>query len=469
MIGDLKPHEAYKDSGQDWLGAIPAHWSLHRAKRLFREVDERSKTGKEELLSVSHLTGVTPRRLKTVTMFMAESNVGHKVCRPGDLVINTLWAWMAALGVTRHTGLVSPAYGVYRPIDGSGILPAYADHLLRTPMYAAEYQRRSTGVNSSRLRLYPEQFLRVPVLMPPIDEQALIVRFLVWANGRIDHAMRRKRKVVALLTEQRLAVVHRALTGGYAQLGETFATGDRWFPLLPKDWRALTLRRVITSAIDGPHFSPTYRDTGIPFLSARNVKVDRWNLDDAKFISKKDYVEFSKRVQPAIGDVLFTKGGTTGVARVVDLSFPFQVWVHIAVLKVKTDLIDPNYLAICLNSHRCYEQSQLYTRGATNQDLGLGRMKDIVLPVPRDLAVQRELMASLQKEVAPLAAEIMTTQREIELLREYRSRLVADVVTGRLDVCGAANRLPLEIAPEEHEEPIDEVDDVELASEEAEA
>ena len=175
MISDLKPHVAYKDSGQDWLGSMPAHWSLLRAKRIFREVDERSKTGKEELLSVSHLTGVTPRRLKTVTMFMAESNVGHKVCHPGDLVINTLWAWMAALGVTRHTGLVSPAYGVYRPIDGGGILPAYADHLLRTPMYAAEYQRRSTGVNSSRLRLYPEQFLGVAMLVPPLDEQASIV------------------------------------------------------------------------------------------------------------------------------------------------------------------------------------------------------------------------------------------------------------------------------------------------------
>lgn len=90
MIGDLKPHAAYKDSGLPWLGSIPAHWSLLRAKRLFCEVDEKSNTGKEELLSVSHLTGVTPRRLKTVTMFMAESNVGHKVCRPGDLVINTL-------------------------------------------------------------------------------------------------------------------------------------------------------------------------------------------------------------------------------------------------------------------------------------------------------------------------------------------------------------------------------------------
>jgi len=214
VIAGLKPYPHYQDTGHDWLGSVPAHWSLLRAKRLFRQVDERSKTGKEELLSVSHLTGVTPRRLKNVTMFMAESNVGHKVCRPGDLVINTLWAWMAALGVTKHTGIVSPAYGVYRPTESGGILPAYADHMLRTPLYAAEYQRRSTGVNSSRLRLYPEQFLRIPVMVPPPEEQAAIVRFLDWANGRLERAIRAKRKVIALLTEQKQATVQRGIAFG---------------------------------------------------------------------------------------------------------------------------------------------------------------------------------------------------------------------------------------------------------------
>lgn len=109
-------------------------------------------------MSVSHITGVTPRSQKTVTMFLAESNVGYKVCRPNDVVINTLWAWMAALGVAKQTGIVSPAYGVYRPLAAGCFMPRYADLLLRTPMYAAEYLRRSTGVNSSRLRLYPEQF-----------------------------------------------------------------------------------------------------------------------------------------------------------------------------------------------------------------------------------------------------------------------------------------------------------------------
>ena len=90
MIHHLEPYPGYKSSALSWVSAIPSHWDEKRAKYLFREVDERSKTGKEELLSVSHITGVTPRSQKNATMFMAESTVGHKICRPGDLVINTL-------------------------------------------------------------------------------------------------------------------------------------------------------------------------------------------------------------------------------------------------------------------------------------------------------------------------------------------------------------------------------------------
>jgi type I restriction enzyme, S subunit len=108
MITDLKPYPEYRDSAHDWLGLLPSHWNLLRAKCLYREVDVRSVTGQEELLSVSHLTGVTPRSQKTVTMFLAESNVGYKICRPGDIAINTMWAWMGALGVSRHFGIVSP-------------------------------------------------------------------------------------------------------------------------------------------------------------------------------------------------------------------------------------------------------------------------------------------------------------------------------------------------------------------------
>ena len=151
----LDPNVRLKPSGVEWLGDVPAHWGVQRAKFFFREADERSTTGTEELMSVSHITGVTPRK-KSVTMFLAESNMGYKLCRPGDIVINTMWAFMAALGVARQNGLVSPSYGVYRPLNTERLNYDYIDLLLRTEAYRTNYLIRSTGITSSRLRLYPE-------------------------------------------------------------------------------------------------------------------------------------------------------------------------------------------------------------------------------------------------------------------------------------------------------------------------
>ena len=108
MIADLKPYAEYKESGLIWLGQIPNHWKLKRAKSIFECVDKRSNTGKEELLTVSTARGVVPRNTANVTMFKAKSYVGYKLCWPGDLVINSLWAWAGGLGVSSHHG-ITPA------------------------------------------------------------------------------------------------------------------------------------------------------------------------------------------------------------------------------------------------------------------------------------------------------------------------------------------------------------------------
>ena len=130
-----QPYPAYKDSGVEWLGKVPEHWDVRPAKWHFREIDERSDTGLEDMLSVSHMTGVTLRSEKNVTMFKAESNIGHKICRPGDLVINTMWAWMAALGMARQVGIVSPSYAVYRQTYNTLLHKDYAELLLRSVSY----------------------------------------------------------------------------------------------------------------------------------------------------------------------------------------------------------------------------------------------------------------------------------------------------------------------------------------------
>lgn len=213
VTGGLDPNVPLKPSGFESLGDVPAHWEVKPAKFFYRETDERSATGSEELLSVSHITGVTPRRLKAVTMFMAESYAGHKLCRPGDLVINTMWAWMAALGVARQVGIVSPAYGVYRPLRNSPLLPEYADLLLRSQPYVNEYNCRSTGIQSSRLRLYPEQFLRIQLVCPPIDEQNAIIRHLEAATANLSRAIDATQREIALLNEYRTRLIADVVTG----------------------------------------------------------------------------------------------------------------------------------------------------------------------------------------------------------------------------------------------------------------
>ena len=458
MIGDLKPHASYKNSGQDWIGSIPAHWSLLRAKRLFREVDERSKTGKEELLSVSHLTGVTPRRLKTVTMFMAESNVGHKVCRPGDLVINTLWAWMAALGVTRHTGLVSPAYGVYRPIDGGGILPAYADHLLRTPLYAAEYQRRSTGVNSSRLRLYPEQFLRVQVLVPPLKDQAAIVRYLDWANGRLEQATRAKRKVIALLTEQKQAIIQRAVICGTDPGAARKSTDIAHLGDVPKSWEIRRLKSLVTNVIE----QTATKTADEIYIALEHVQswTGRVNLQRGQ--DEDLFAGTVKRFRKE--DVLFGKLRPY-LAKVITAPSSGVCVGEFFVLRPNHSLITSLFLEQLLRTVAVIRAIDSSTFGAKMPRADwqfVGNLR-VALPVIHE---QLAIVENVQRETVPLAKAISRREHEIALLHEYRTRLVADVVTGRFDVREAAARLPAEA-----ERAIDEelIDDVELADEETEA
>jgi len=436
MIADLKPYAEYKESGLPWLGQVPTSWQLRRAKFLFREVDERSKTGKEELLSVSHKTGVTPRSKKTVTMFLAESNVGHKICRPQDLVINTLWAWMAALGVSTHTGIVSPAYGVYRPITPEQLLPRFADLLLRTPIYAAEYQRRSTGVNSSRLRLYPEDFLRIPVLCPSAEEQAVILRFLDWATGRLERAIRAKRKVIALLNEQKQVIIHRAVTRGLDPAVPLNSSGIPWLGDIPQHWDVQRLKWVLRlqRGFDLP--ADRRKPGSVPVYSSGG-HID--NHDVALAVSP--------------GVVIGRYGSTDAVFFVAE---PY--WPHNTALFTTT--FYDNHARWCFYLLRSIAKGAYAGKSAVP---GVDRkdLFDIVVPRP-PIDEQRAIAVAVDSQLAEFNRSITSITKEIELLREYRTRLVADVVTGKLDVREAAARLPEEV-------PLDMAEDDDALDDEIEA
>ncbi len=209
----LNPNARMKNSGVDWIGDIPEHWDVKRAKYLLNEVDERSMSGEEELLSVSHMTGVTPRSEKNVTMFMAEDYSGSKLCHSGDLVINIMWAWMGALGVSDRTGIVSPSYGVFREKVRKTFNPSYLEYLLKSAKYVEYYNRVSTGLHSSRLRFYGHMLFAMKIGFPPYAEQCEIIDFLAKQTSKLDKALSSTLEQIARLKEYKATLINSAVTG----------------------------------------------------------------------------------------------------------------------------------------------------------------------------------------------------------------------------------------------------------------
>ena len=208
----MDPSPRLKPSGVEWLGEVPEHWEVIENRRLFKERDERSADGEGELLTVSHITGVTRRSDKPdVGMFMAETLEGYKVCHAGDLVINTMWAWMGATGTAREKGLVSPSYNVYTPDER--LLPRFVDMVYRSARYVLGITSESRGIWTSRLRLYPQQFLSLVTAVPPIEEQQAIATHVDQIESESSRTIETVAVAIERLQEYRTALITAAVTG----------------------------------------------------------------------------------------------------------------------------------------------------------------------------------------------------------------------------------------------------------------
>ncbi len=451
MIDGLRPYPEMKASGIDWLPELPGGWEIHRAKYSFQEADDRSEAGDEELLSVSHKTGVTPRSQKNITMFMAESYEGHKVCRPGDVVVNTMWAWMAAIGVSRHVGIVSPAYGIYRPRNADRFEPKFLDYLLRTEVYRAEYLRSSRGVTTSRLRLYPPDFLNIPFVQPPLDEQRLIVRFLDWHGGQTAKLIRAKKKIIALLNEQKQGIIHRAVTRGLDPSLRLKPSGIPWLGDVPEGWEVAHLRYV-TRCLDGRRVPLNGTQRGsmqgeYPYWGANRVfdHINAWLFDEPLVLLGEDGAPFFE-----VGrDVAFAVDG--------------KIWVnnHAHILRCGPR-ISSQFLAHVLN---CVDYRN-FISGSTRDKLTQQAMGSIPIQLPRQ-SEQEAIIAYLAEATLQLVTTVNRIQNEIALIQEFRIRLVADVVTGKLDVWAAAASLP-EIIELELIDDLAEGDDLDEAIDDSE-
>jgi type I restriction enzyme, S subunit len=222
---------------------------------------------------------------------------------------------------------------------------------------------RKYVTGTTRAKLTKSGAAAITIPLPPIDEQRRIAAIL----DHSDDLRIRGREVVDFTNEL-------AVSTFVDCFGDPTAN--------PKNYPRAKLGEVISSASDGPHVSPKYANEGIPFLSTRHIKPGRIVWDDLKFLSPEDAAVQWRKCQPVRGDVLYTKGGTTGVAAAVNIDRQFAVWVHVALLKPLADRVNYIWLEAMLNTPHCYRQSQTLTHGIANRDLGLKRMVKIDMLLP---------------------------------------------------------------------------------------
>ncbi|MBF0192743.1 MAG: restriction endonuclease subunit S [Magnetococcales bacterium] len=432
----LKPYPAYRAARTHWLGNIPEYWEEKRGKYLFREVDERSSTGEEELLSISHTTGVTPRSQKNVTMFKAESYVGHKLARPNDIVINTMWAWMAALGVSKYTGIVSPSYGVYRPHNGQDFVPEYVDYLLRTPLMKWEYICRSTGIRSSRLRLYPDKFLEIAFPCPPREEQERMVTFLKAKEVQIRRLIRNKRCLIAMLNEQKQAIINQAVTRGLDPNAPMKATGIEWMPEVPAHWKIYKIKQIAQFNPSKSENTSTFSDEDeVVFLPMESVSTTGvidcsqrgkiQTLRNGYTYFRRDDVVVAK-ITPCFEN---GKGAYLGELE-TEIGFGTTEFI---VLRAQAK-IDPIFLYQVTMLPAFRRDGAMAMTGAAGQQRVPGSfLKEFTFGLP-SIQEQLKLLEFIGNETKRIDQPIEKAQKELALIQEYRERLIADVVTGKLDV-----------------------------------
>lgn len=438
----LAPYrESYSRTAFEWLPSMPSHWHIKRAKLILREVDLRSVTGKETLLSVSQYTGVTPRKNRDysdVQDTRSESLVGYKKVSSGDLVVNIMLAWNGSLGASKFDGVVSPAYCVYR-LEGDNH-PDYYHHLLRTEAYKGRIKVDSRGVVDSRLRLYSENLFRIELPVPPPDEQAQIVRFIRHLDQRVNRLIKAKRRLIELLNEQKQAIIHRAVTRGLDPAVPLKPSGIDWLGDVPEHWCVKRVRHIAEMLVSNVDKHSHEHEVPVRLCNYVDVYKNEAITDQLKFMVATASEDEVDRFRIQIGDVVITKDSELwsdiGVPAVVRYQADDLVCgYHLAILRPKQSELNGEFLLRCLQDRLIATQLHVAANGITRYGLSQGSIKSCLIPVP-PVDEQEELVAHLLEATRDLTLAISKAQSEMDLIREYRTRLVADVVTGQLDVRG---------------------------------
>ncbi|MGI9251654.1 MAG: restriction endonuclease subunit S [Pseudohongiellaceae bacterium] len=435
----LVPYPEYKETYDRWFCRLPSHWKILPLCAIAKVKSDVNCQDRELLsvyldLGVIRFSDAKEKRANATSEDLSK----YQVVDSGDFVLNNQQAWRGSVGISKFSGIVSPAYlvlSIHDELDTD-----YANYLFRDRKMIDQYLICSKGVGSIQRNLYWPHLKRVTIAVPHYSEQKLIARFIRWKTFQINKFIQNKRQLIELLNEQKQNIINEAMTRGLNPDVKLKSSGVKWIGDIPKHWESQRLKtRLIQndSGVWGDNFS----DTGtIVLRSTEQTMSGGWHIKIPAKIELSPREIESARLET--GDLVVTKSsgsqahiGKTSLVNpeIGTLGCCFSNFMQRLRVNSRTD---PEYVWYNLNSITGREQLVFHSTTTT----GLGNLNGTILGNCQfafpPLSEQVIIVEYLKQATTNIDQAITRAEREIELIQEYRTRLISDAVTGQIDVRG---------------------------------
>ncbi|OBX82029.1 restriction endonuclease subunit S [Haemophilus aegyptius] len=422
----MRRYESYKDSGVEWLGEVPHCWDVKKVKNIFHLIAEpAAKNNQCELLSVYTDIGVKPRAELEERGNKASTTDGYWIVKKGDIVVNKLLAWMGAIGLSEYDGVTSPAYDILRPykkINGK-----FFHYLFRTPLCLSEFKKNSRGIMDMRLRLYFEELGNIYIPFPSYPEQQKIAQFLDDKTAKIDQAVDLAEKQIALLKEHKQILIQNAVTRGLNPDVPLKDSGVEWIGQVPEHWDVqrskFIFKKIERKVNEEDQIVTCFRDGQVTLRANRRTEGFTNALKEHGYqgIRKGDLVIHA----------MDAFAGAIGISDSDGKATP----VYSVCLPHDKQKIDVYFYAYYLRNLALSGFISSLAKGIRERstDFRYSDFAELLLPIPPYLE-QQKIADYLDTQTAKIDQAIALKTAHIEKLKEYKSVLINDVVTGKVQV-----------------------------------
>jgi type I restriction enzyme S subunit len=434
----MKVYTKYKDSNDIWLGKVPEHWTVSSLKHFvdivsgyaFKSEDYSDDIGIpiirigdiSNTVNVLNAKKANPKNLDELERF---------IIKRGDLLLAMTGATIGknCMFNSDEIAYVNQRVGLLR---GKGLLSQdYLKYFIDTPLFREFISLTCSGSAQENISAF--QISELKFLLPSSEEQTKITKYLDYQTSIIDELISKKQSLIELLKEKRQAIINETVTKGLKPDAKMKYSGIEWLGEIPEHWIVSKLKFLTSKIVDGAHFTPTYVENGVPFLRVTDIQTKEINLDKVKFIPEAEHIELIKRCNPEKGDVLLSKNGTIGITKIVDWDWEFSIFVSLCLIKFSSNL-NPNYFIHFFNSSIVDRQISDSSKTTSVTNLHLEKIKELVIAIPPDINEQIELSNQLQYTLDEFDGLLESNGKSIEKLIEYRQSIIAEAVTGKIDV-----------------------------------